>query len=225
MSAPASSPGTSPPRTSPSSTCPLAAADKALAASGLTADQLDVVLIATVTHLSQTPSAAAEVADRLGAGDPAAFDISAACAGFCYGLALAEDMVRGGSARHVLVVGVEKLSDMVDPTDRGTAFLFGDGAGAAVIGPSDTPGNRPGGLGLRRCADRGHHAGRLLDRAARRARPRLPAAEDERPAGVPLGGLRDGQGGPAGAGRRRGRPSTTSTCSSRTRPTCASPTR
>lgn len=115
----------------------MSAATKALAASGLTADQLDVVLIATVTHLTQTPSAAAEIAFRLGAGDPAAFDISAACAGFSYGLALAQDMVRAGSARHVLVVGVEKLSDMVSPTDRGTAFLFGDGAGAAVIGPSD----------------------------------------------------------------------------------------
>jgi 3-oxoacyl-[acyl-carrier-protein] synthase-3 len=115
----------------------VSAAAKAIAASGLTPDQIDVVLIATVTHLSQTPSAAAEVAYRLGAGSPGAFDISAACAGFSYGLALAQDMVRGGSATHVLVVGVEKLSDMVSPTDRGTAFLFGDGAGAAVVGPSD----------------------------------------------------------------------------------------
>ena len=117
----------------------VSAAAKAIAASGLTPDQLDVILIATVTHLSQTPSAAAEVAFRLGAGHPAALDIGAACAGFSYGLALAQDIVRGGSATHVLVVGVEKLSDMVSPTDRGTAFLFGDGAGAAVVGPSDVP--------------------------------------------------------------------------------------
>jgi 3-oxoacyl-[acyl-carrier-protein] synthase III len=117
----------------------VSAARRAIEASGLTPDQLDVVVVATVTHLSQTPSAAAEVAYRLGAGHPGAFDISAACAGFSYGLALAQDMVRGGSARHVLVVGVEKLSDMVDPTDRGTAFLFGDGAGAVVVGPSDVP--------------------------------------------------------------------------------------
>lgn len=117
----------------------LAAAEKALAAAGLTADQLDTVIVASVTHLIQTPSAAAELAFRLGAGGPGAFDISAACAGFSYGVALGQDLVRGGSARHVLVVGVEKLSDMVDPTDRGTAFLFGDGAGAAVIGPSDAP--------------------------------------------------------------------------------------
>jgi 3-oxoacyl-[acyl-carrier-protein] synthase-3 len=115
----------------------VSAAAKAIAASGLTPDQIDVVIIATVTHLSQTPSAAAEVAYRLGAGSPGAFDLGAACAGFSYGLALAQDMVRGGSATHVLVVGVEKLSDMVSPTDRGTAFLFGDGAGAAVVGPSD----------------------------------------------------------------------------------------
>jgi 3-oxoacyl-[acyl-carrier-protein] synthase-3 len=78
------------------------------------------------------------LADRLGIRS-AAMDISAACAGYCHGIALANDMVRGGSARHVLVVGVEKLSDFTDPTDRGTAFIFGDGAGAAVVGPSDTP--------------------------------------------------------------------------------------
>ena len=120
-----------------------AAAAKAFAASGVTADQIDAVIVATVTHLTQTPSAAAVLADRLGIPDPAAFDISAACAGFSYGLALADDMIRGGSATIVLVLGVEKLSDMVDPTDRGTAFIFGDGAGAAVVGPSDTPGIGP----------------------------------------------------------------------------------
>ena len=116
-----------------------AASEKALAAAGVSADQVDAVIVGTVTHLWQTPSAAAELAFRLGTGTPAAFDISAACAGFSYGLALAQDIVRGGSATHVLVVGVEKLSDMVSPTDRGTAFLFGDGAGAAVVGPSEVP--------------------------------------------------------------------------------------
>jgi 3-oxoacyl-[acyl-carrier-protein] synthase-3 len=70
-------------------------------------------------------------------------DISAACAGYCYGIGLASDMVRGGSADHILVIGVEKLSDFTDYTDRSTAFIFGDGAGAAVIGPSDTPGIGP----------------------------------------------------------------------------------
>lgn len=117
----------------------LAASQVALDRAGLTAADVDAVLVATVTHPYQTPSSAALLAHRLGATPAAALDISAACAGFCYGVALASDMVRGGSARHVLVVGVEKLSDFIDLSDRSTAFIFGDGAGAVVIGPSDTP--------------------------------------------------------------------------------------
>ncbi len=116
-----------------------AAATVALERSGIAIDQVGMVLLATVTHPYQTPSAAAEVADRLGAIQASAMDISAACAGFCYGVALASDMVRAGSARYVVVVGVEKLSDWVNYEDRGTAFLFSDGAGAVVIGPSDEP--------------------------------------------------------------------------------------
>jgi 3-oxoacyl-[acyl-carrier-protein] synthase III len=115
-----------------------AATRDALAAAGLEAAQVDAVIVATVTHPYQTPAAAPILADRLGIRG-AAFDISAACAGYCHGISLANDMVRGGSAQHVLVVGVEKLSDFTDPTDRGTAFIFGDGAGAAIVGPSDTP--------------------------------------------------------------------------------------
>lgn len=115
-----------------------AAAQKAMAASGVAPGDVDALVVATVTHLSQTPSASSLLAERLGLVDPAAFDISAACAGFSYGLALADDMVRGGSAHRVIVVGVEKLSDMLDLTDRSTAFIFGDGAGAAVVGPSDS---------------------------------------------------------------------------------------
>jgi 3-oxoacyl-[acyl-carrier-protein] synthase-3 len=121
----------------------LAASGKALAASGIEAERIGCVVISTVTHLVQTPSLAAEVANQLGAVRAAAFDISAACAGFCHGLALAQDMVRGGSAEYVLVVGVERLSDMTDVKDRSTAFIFGDGAGAAVVGPSQTPGIGP----------------------------------------------------------------------------------
>ena len=120
-----------------------AASRDALAMAGIGADELDVVLVATVTHPYQTPAAAPLLAQRLGAGNPAAFDISAACAGYCYGISLANDMVRAGSARHVLVVGVEKLSDFTDKHDRGSAFIFGDGAGAAVVGPSDVPGIGP----------------------------------------------------------------------------------
>ena len=111
----------------------------ALERAGLTPADIDAVLVATVTHPYQTPAAAALLTHRLGATPAAAFDVSAACAGFCYGVSLANDMVRGGSARNVLVVGVEKLSDFTDLHDRSTAFIFGDGAGAVVIGPSDEP--------------------------------------------------------------------------------------
>jgi 3-oxoacyl-[acyl-carrier-protein] synthase-3 len=114
------------------------AAVEALASAGVSADQIGMVLVATVTHPYQTPSAAAEVAARLGS-NAAAMDISAACAGFCHGVALASDMIRGGSAEYVVVVGVEKLTDWVNPEDRGTAFIFADGAGAVVVGPSDEP--------------------------------------------------------------------------------------
>ncbi len=110
---------------------------------GVTARDIDVILLATISHPYQTPSAAPLLAIRLGIQDPAAVDISAACAGYCYGISMANDMVRAGSARHVLVVGVEKLSDFTSPTDRGTAFIFGDGAGAAVVSPSDLPGIGP----------------------------------------------------------------------------------
>jgi 3-oxoacyl-[acyl-carrier-protein] synthase-3 len=119
------------------------AAGKALAGAGLTPGDMDVLVVATATHLMQTPAAAAEVAQRLGSTTAAAFDISAACAGFCHGVALAADLVRGGTARHVVVVGAEKLSDFLNRDDRSTAFIFGDGAGAAVVGPSERSGIGP----------------------------------------------------------------------------------
>jgi 3-oxoacyl-[acyl-carrier-protein] synthase-3 len=121
----------------------VAAAGKAIAQAGIRPEQVGAILLATVTHPLQTPSAAVAVADRLGATDAAATDLSAACAGFCYGVSLANDMVRGGSAEYVLVIGCEKLSDFTDSYDRSTAFIFGDGAGAVVIGPSDEPGIGP----------------------------------------------------------------------------------
>lgn len=120
-----------------------AASAAAIERAGLSGADIDAVVLATVTYPVQTPAAAAVLAHRLGATPAAAFDISAACAGFCHALSLASDMVRGGSARNVLVVGVEKLSDFTDPTDRGSAFIFGDGAGAVVVGPSDRPGIGP----------------------------------------------------------------------------------
>ncbi|MEJ7742060.1 MAG: beta-ketoacyl-ACP synthase III [Nocardioidaceae bacterium] len=116
---------------------------KALAHAEIDPAQLDCVVVATVSHLMQTPAVATLISDELGSTPAAAFDISAACAGFCHGVGLASDMVRGGSAKYVLAIGVERLSDITDPTDRGTAFIFADGAGAAVIGPSDVEGIGP----------------------------------------------------------------------------------
>lgn len=121
----------------------VAAARTAIERAGIDVRQIDCVIVATISHLLQTPSAATAIAHELGTDQAAAFDISAACAGFCHGVALANDMVRGGSAGYALVIGVERLSDITDPTDRGTAFIFADGAGAVVIGPSDTPGIGP----------------------------------------------------------------------------------
>jgi 3-oxoacyl-[acyl-carrier-protein] synthase-3 len=119
------------------------AARIAIERAGLDPAQIDCVVVATVSHLLQTPAVATAIAHELGTDHAAAFDISAACSGFCHGIALASDLVRAGSAHHVLVVGVERLTDSLDLTDRGTAFIFADGAGAAVVGPSDTPGIGP----------------------------------------------------------------------------------
>lgn len=119
------------------------AARAALENAGLTGADIDVVILSTVTYFHQTPAGAAIIADRIGATPAAAYDISAACAGYCYGIGQADALVRAGSARNVLVIGAEKMSEFVDPTDRSISFLLGDGAGAVVIGPSDTPGIGP----------------------------------------------------------------------------------
>ncbi|MEU7828429.1 MULTISPECIES: beta-ketoacyl-ACP synthase III [unclassified Nonomuraea] len=119
------------------------AGGKALAASGLSAGDIDLVIVATCTLESQIPNAAAVVAHRLGIKSPGAFDVNAACAGFCFALGVASSAIRAGSARHVLVIGAEKLSQWIDWTDRSTAVIFADGAGAAVVGPSDAPGIGP----------------------------------------------------------------------------------
>ena len=119
------------------------AAKDAIADSGIDPAEIGCVIVATVSHMLQTPAVATAIAHELGVGNAAAFDISAACAGFCHGVAMASDFVRAGSAGHVLVIGVERLSDLTDVGDRGTAFIFADGAGAAIVGPSDTPGIGP----------------------------------------------------------------------------------
>ncbi|MEV5309307.1 MULTISPECIES: ketoacyl-ACP synthase III [unclassified Streptomyces] len=115
------------------------ASGKAIADAGITAEQIGAVVVSTVSHFKQTPAVATEIADKLGTNKAAAFDISAGCAGFGYGLTLAKGMIVEGSAEYVLVIGVERLSDLTDLEDRATAFLFGDGAGAVVVGPSDEP--------------------------------------------------------------------------------------
>lgn len=119
------------------------AAAKALAHAGISADQLGTVIVSTISHPYQTPSAAVLVAARIGAVNAGAFDVSAACAGFPYGVGMADGIVSTGQSDYVLVVGVEKLSAWTDPADRGTAFIFADGAGAFVLGPSDAPGVGP----------------------------------------------------------------------------------
>ena len=119
------------------------AAAEAIAKSGVAASDIDVVIVATVSNPKQTPSVSAIVADRVGSNPAAAYDLNAACAGFAYGVAQADALIRAGAAHYALVIGTEKLSDIVDPTDRSISFLLGDGAGAAVIGPSDTPGIGP----------------------------------------------------------------------------------
>jgi 3-oxoacyl-[acyl-carrier-protein] synthase-3 len=118
----------------------VSAGGKALAAAGVPAGDVDLVLLATCSMPGPLPGGSPEVAHRLGSTSAGASDIGAGCAGFTYALALAADAVRAGSADRVLVIGSEKLLPMVDPDDRATAFLFGDGAGAAVVGVADTDG-------------------------------------------------------------------------------------
>ncbi len=119
------------------------ACQQALDRAHLTMADIDTVIVATITYPFQAPSAATALVLRLGNPQAAAFDINAACAGFCYGLGMASDFVRSGTSKYVLVVGVEKLSDFTDPDDRATAFIFADGAGAVIVGPSDHPGIGP----------------------------------------------------------------------------------
>lgn len=111
------------------------AAQKALDDAGITAEELDMIIVATVTPDNPFPSVACMIQERLGANKACAFDMSAACAGFMYGIITAKQFVEAGTYKNVLVVGVEKLSKIVDWEDRNTAVLFGDGAGATVIGP------------------------------------------------------------------------------------------
>jgi 3-oxoacyl-[acyl-carrier-protein] synthase-3 len=116
------------------------ASNEAIKKSGIAPEEIGAVILATITFPYQTPSGASLLAEKVGARGAAAYDISAACAGYCYGIAQADALVRAGTSKYVLVVGGEKLSDFIDPADRSISFLLGDGAGAAIVGPSDHPG-------------------------------------------------------------------------------------
>ena len=119
------------------------AAREAITKAGISPTEIGAVIIATISNEVQTPSMAALVAERVGATPAAAYDVSAACAGFCYGIAQADALVRAGTAKYVLVIGAEKLSNIANPTDRTISFLLGDGAGAVIIGPADEAGISP----------------------------------------------------------------------------------
>lgn len=116
------------------------ASKEAIQKAGIDPTEIDAVILATITFPYATPSGASLLSELVGARGAAAYDISAACAGYCYGIAQADSLVRSGTAKYVLVVGGEKLSDFIEPTDRSISFLLGDGAGAAIVGPSDHPG-------------------------------------------------------------------------------------
>jgi len=119
------------------------AGGKALADAGLEPGDIDTVIVATCTGETQVPHTSTQIAAALSISAPGSFDVNAACAGFCYALAAADHAIRLGSAKNVLVIGSEKLTAWTDPTDRATAIIFGDGAGAAVLSASEEPGVGP----------------------------------------------------------------------------------
>jgi len=109
------------------------AGEQALEAAGLVASDLDLIVVATTSNHNAFPSAACEVQNLLGIYDIPAFDVSAACAGFTYALSVADNFIKSGSTKNVLVIGADALAATCDPEDRSTIILFGDGAGAVVL--------------------------------------------------------------------------------------------
>lgn len=214
------------------------ASGKAIADAGITPGQIGAVIVSTVSHFKQTPAIATEIAHRIGAGKPAAFDISAGCAGFGYGLTLAKGLVTEGSAEYVLVLGVERLSDLTDLEDRATAFLFGDGAGAVIVGPANEPEIGPTVWGSE--GDKSETIKQTLGWDVYRSTPSPEgtpprAARLRRRSGTPPSRRRASRSSGGRCSRWRRSPSrrwtrpesarTTWTSSSRTRPTCGSSTR
>ena len=162
-----------------SSTTDLAveAGRRALEATG--DDRVDAVVVATTTPDRPCPATAPEVAWKLGLGPVAAFDIAAVCTGFLYGLATAAGFIAGGTARRVLVIGADAFSTIIDPKDRTTAVIFGDGAGAVVLRAGEP--DEPGAVGRCRLASDGEHSA-LIEIPAGGSRQRslgeLAPAED-----------------------------------------------
>jgi 3-oxoacyl-[acyl-carrier-protein] synthase-3 len=115
------------------------AGSKAIADAGLTPAEVDTIIVATCTMPGPIPNAAAQTGERIGLPAAGAFDVNAACAGFCYALSIASDRVRAGTAARVLVVGAEKMSDYLDFSEKENAIIFADGAGATVVGPAEEP--------------------------------------------------------------------------------------
>ena len=116
------------------------AASQALEMAGVAKEDIGLLVVATTTSSHAFPSSACQVQQMLGIEDCAAFDIAAACAGFTYALSVADQYVKNGAVKHALVIGSDLLSRTLDPEDRGTIILFGDGAGAMVVGASEEPG-------------------------------------------------------------------------------------
>ncbi|MCC3327480.1 beta-ketoacyl-ACP synthase 3 [Nocardia abscessus] len=120
-----------------------AAGERAIVNSGVDRSEIGAVILATSSWLTLTPHGAPQVAYDIGMNGVPAFDLTSGCGGFGYGLGVAADMIRSGSAQYVLLIGAETMTVGLDPTDRGTAMIFGDGAGAVVVGPSEENGISP----------------------------------------------------------------------------------
>ncbi|WP_158783065.1 beta-ketoacyl-ACP synthase III [Pantoea sp. BAV 3049] len=116
------------------------AAERALEMAGIDKDDIGLIVVATTSSSHAFPSSACMIQQLLGIKDAASFDLAAACAGFTYALSVADQYIKNGAVKHALVIGADVLARMLDPNDRGTIILFGDGAGAVVLGASDEPG-------------------------------------------------------------------------------------
>lgn len=117
-----------------------AAAENALAMAGIDKQEIGLIIVATTSGSHAFPSAACQIQNALGIADCIAFDVAAACSGFVYALSIADQFIKAGSVKHALVIGADRLSHALDPNDRGTIILFGDAAGAVVVGASQEQG-------------------------------------------------------------------------------------